>query len=86
MRKWLQLFEKIQKNNYFAEKLRKMWKLKGMVLVGWGSVLLGGCPLRQLVLVDNQCAVDNVSRFAANQGYAVQVEAQGADFLLKLSK
>ena len=22
----------------------------GMVLVGWGSVLLGGCPLRQLVL------------------------------------
>jgi len=22
----------------------------GMVLVGWGSVLLGGCPLRQLIL------------------------------------
>jgi len=21
-----------------------------MVLVGWGSVLLGGCPLRQLIL------------------------------------
>ena len=38
------------------------------------------------VMVDNQCAVDNVSRFAGNQGYAVQVEAQGADFLLKLSK
>ena len=24
--------------------------LIGMVLVGWGSVLLGGCPLRQLIL------------------------------------
>ena len=22
----------------------------GMVIVGWGSVLLGGCPLRQLIL------------------------------------
>lgn len=27
-----------------------LWNLLGMVLVGWGSVLLGGCPLRQLVL------------------------------------
>ena len=26
------------------------WNLMGMVLVGWGSVLLGGCPLRQLIL------------------------------------
>ncbi|MBQ2607398.1 MAG: YedE-related selenium metabolism membrane protein [Oscillospiraceae bacterium] len=26
------------------------WNLLGMVLVGWGSVLLGGCPLRQLIL------------------------------------
>ena len=29
--------------------LFKDFKL-GMVLVGWGSVLLGGCPLRQLIL------------------------------------
>ena len=43
-------------------------------------------PAALEVLVDNRCAVDNVSRFAANQGYAVQVEEQGADFLLKLSK
>ena len=43
-------------------------------------------PAALEVMVDNQCAVDNVSRFAANQGYAVQVEAQGADFLMKLSK
>lgn len=27
-----------------------LWNILGMVLVGWGSVLLGGCPLRQLVL------------------------------------
>ena len=28
----------------------ELWNLLGMVLVGWGSVLLGGCPLRQLIL------------------------------------
>ncbi|MCR5826335.1 MAG: YedE-related selenium metabolism membrane protein [Oscillospiraceae bacterium] len=27
-----------------------LWNGLGMVLVGWGSVLLGGCPLRQLIL------------------------------------
>ncbi len=27
-----------------------LWNLLGMALVGWGSVLLGGCPLRQLIL------------------------------------
>ncbi len=27
-----------------------LWNLLGMLLVGWGSVLLGGCPLRQLIL------------------------------------
>lgn len=27
-----------------------LWNLLGMVLVGWGSVLVGGCPLRQLIL------------------------------------
>ncbi len=27
-----------------------LFNLLGMVLVGWGSVLLGGCPLRQLIL------------------------------------
>lgn len=26
-----------------------LWNFLGMALVGWGSVLLGGCPLRQLV-------------------------------------
>ena len=27
-----------------------LWNLLGMTLVGWGSVLAGGCPLRQLIL------------------------------------
>lgn len=27
-----------------------LWNFIGMVIVGWGSVLLGGCPLRQLIL------------------------------------
>lgn len=27
-----------------------LWNLLGMVVVGWGSTLLGGCPLRQLIL------------------------------------
>lgn len=27
-----------------------VWNFLGMVLAGWGSVLLGGCPLRQLIL------------------------------------
>lgn len=27
-----------------------LWNFLGMMIVGWGSALLGGCPLRQLVL------------------------------------
>jgi YeeE/YedE family (DUF395). len=27
-----------------------LWNFLGMTVVGWGSVLLGGCPLRQLIL------------------------------------
>ena len=27
-----------------------VWNFFSMALVGWGSVLLGGCPLRQLIL------------------------------------
>lgn len=38
------------------------------------------------VLVDNQCAVDNVTRFAENQGYTVTVEPEGSDFRLLLKK
>ncbi len=28
----------------------EVWNFLGMMLAGWGSVLLGGCPLRQLIL------------------------------------
>lgn len=28
----------------------QIWNFLGMVIVGWGSALLGGCPLRQLIL------------------------------------
>lgn len=38
------------------------------------------------VLVDNQCAVENVTRFAKSQGYAVSVEERGDDFLISLKK
>lgn len=34
------------------------------------------------VLVDNQAASQNVSRFLASQGYTAQVQAQGSDFLV----
>ncbi len=37
-----------------------LWNFIGMVIVGWGSVLLGGCPLRQLILAgsgNGDCAV-----------------------------
>ena len=27
-----------------------LWNFAGMIVVGWGGILLGGCPLRQLVL------------------------------------
>ena len=43
-------------------------------------------PAELTVLVDNQCAVENVSRFAGSQGYKVSVKADGEDFTLILTK
>lgn len=43
-------------------------------------------PAELTVLVDNQCAVENVSRFACSQGYKVSVKADGDDFTLTLTK
>ena len=37
------------------------------------------------VLVDNQCAVENVTRFARNNGYEAEVRRDGDDFLLTLT-
>lgn len=38
------------------------------------------------VLVDNVTAKENVTRFASHQCYQVQVEEQGEDFLLRITK
>ncbi|MBR2308948.1 MAG: sulfurtransferase TusA family protein [Oscillospiraceae bacterium] len=38
------------------------------------------------VLVDDPCAVENVTRFAGSQGYRVTVTEDGADFKLTLKK
>lgn len=43
-------------------------------------------PAELTVLVDNQCAVENISRFAGSQGYKVSVKADGDDFTLTLTK
>ncbi len=43
-----------------------LWNFLGMLLVGWGSVLLGGCPLRQLILAGegNSDAAITIAGFA----------------------
>ena len=43
-------------------------------------------PSELEVLVDNQCSVENVTRFAENSGYKVAVAPEGQDFRLSLSK
>ena len=39
---------------------------------------------RLQVLVDNQVAVDNITRFAQNKGLAVRVENKGSDLQLTI--
>ena len=39
---------------------------------------------RLQVLVDNQVAVDNITRFTQNKGLAVRVENKGSDFQLTI--
>lgn len=43
-------------------------------------------PAELEVLVDNQCAVENVTRFAENHGYSAAATKEGEDFRLKLTK
>ena len=45
-----------------------------------------GAPARLEVAVDNQCSVENVTRFARNAGYSVQVADFEGDFKLTLTK
>ena len=46
-----------------------------------------GTPAELEDLVDNQCAVENITRYASNQGYQVAVQEQdGEEFTLKLTR
>ena len=43
-------------------------------------------PQRLEILVDNQCALENVTRFANNHGYSVTSSREDEDFRLVLTK
>lgn len=43
-------------------------------------------PAELEVLVDNQCSVENVIRYAGGSGYQVSVTPEGRDFRLLLKK
>ncbi len=43
-------------------------------------------PAELVVLVDDRCAVENVTRFGTHMGYQVSVEQEGAEFHLTLRK
>lgn len=46
-----------------------------------------GAPSTVEVLVDNQCAVENITRYASNQGYTVSIaEQDDEEFALTLTK
>lgn len=46
-----------------------------------------GAPKSLEVLVDDRCAVENITRFAHSQGYEIQVrELEDDEFELKLKK
>ena len=38
------------------------------------------------VIVDNPAAKENVTRFAAHQGYQVTAEEQGEDYILRIQR
>lgn len=48
-----------------------LWNFLGMLLVGWGSVLLGGCPLRQLILSGEGNSDSAVTVFGMIVGAAI---------------
>ena len=64
-----------------------VWNFLGMLLAGWGSVLLGGCPLRQLILAGSGNADSAVTvfgmivgaAFAHNFGLAGNADAVNED-------
>lgn len=48
-----------------------LWSFLGMALAGWGSILLGGCPLRQLILAGEGNGDSAVTVFGMIMGAAV---------------
>lgn len=48
-----------------------LWNFLGMFVVGWGSVLLGGCPLRQLILAGEGNADSGVTVMGLMVGAAI---------------
>ena len=48
-----------------------LWSFLGMGLAGWGSVLLGGCPLRQLILAGSGSGDSAVTVFGMLLGAAL---------------
>ena len=48
-----------------------LWNFLGMALCGWGSVLLGGCPLRQLILAGSGNGDSAVTVFGMLAGAAI---------------
>ena len=48
-----------------------VWNFLGMALAGWGSVLLGGCPLRQLILAGEGNGDSAVTVFGMIAGAAI---------------
>ena len=48
-----------------------VWSFLGMALVGWGSILLGGCPLRQLILAGEGNGDSAVTVFGMMVGAAL---------------
>ena len=50
------------------------------------KALKDGNPSKLEVAVDNQCSVENVTRFAKNAGYKVSVADFEGDFKLTLTK
>ena len=63
-----------------------LWNFLGMALVGWGSVLLGGCPLRQVILTGegNSDAAVTVLGFAVGaavcHNFGLASSAKGPTF------
>ena len=48
-----------------------LWSFLGMALAGWGSILLGGCPLRQLILAGEGNGDSAVTVFGMIFGAAI---------------